>query len=297
MNINQLKIFYYTAKYGSLSIAADALYITQPAVSKGIQRLEEYYEIKFFNRAGKKLVLTDAGAALYDMAEKLFEVESQAEEIIRDFQQRKRGNLRIHASETFGAYYLPSIIREFKKNNPEIQVSVNILPTELVVEKTATLNNDVGFISYPVEHKKIITREILEDSLILIVPHDHEFSTKNEIYPHDLEHQFLIVHEKGAATRKITDSYIEMNNISVSVPLELSSNEAIKHAVEQGLGIAFVSRLVANEEIKQGRLKAVPLSDKSIKRKFYIIHHRDKYISTSLGNLIEETVRWASENF
>jgi DNA-binding transcriptional LysR family regulator len=137
MNLNQLKIFYYTAKYGSLSIAADALYITQPAVSKGIQRFEEYHEIKFFNRFGKKLVLTDAGEALYDIADKIFGMESQAEEVIRDFQQRKRGILRIHASESFGAYYLPSIIREFRKHNPKIQISVNVLPTEQVVEKTA----------------------------------------------------------------------------------------------------------------------------------------------------------------
>ena len=297
MNLNQLKIFYYTAKYGSLSIAADALYITQPAVSKGIQRFEEFHEIKFFNRFGKKLVLTDAGEALFDIADKIFGMESQAEEVIRDFQLRKRGLLRIHASESFGAYYLPSIIREFRRNNPKIHVLVNVLPTDLVVEKTATLNNDIGFISYAIEHKKITTREILEDSLVLIVPPDHEFAGKKEIHPRDLEHQYLIMHEKGAAPRRITDRYIKKNNISVSIPLELSNNEAIKRAVEQGLGLALVSRWVANEEIEDGRLKAVPLSDTSMKRKFYIIHHRDKYISTSLGNLIEETVKWASKNF
>ncbi len=297
MNLNQLKIFYYAAKCGSLSIAADALYITQPAVSKGIQRFEEYHEIKFFNRFGKKLVLTDAGEALYGIADKIFGMESQAEEVIRDFQQRKRGVLRIHASESFGAYYLPSIIREFRRNNPKIQVSVNVLPTEQIIEKTATLNNDIGFISYAIEHKKITTREILEDSLVLIVPPDHEFAGKKAIHPRDLEHQCLIMHEKGAASRRITDKYIKKNNISVSIPLELSNNEAIKRAVEQGLGLALESRWVANEEIEDGRLTAVPLSDTSMKRKFYIIHHRDKYISTSLGNLIEETVKWASENF
>lgn len=297
MNLNQLKIFYYTAKYGSHSLAADALYITQPAVTKGIQRFEEYYEIKLFNRSGKKLVLTDAGEALYDMADNIFGMESQAEEIVRGFQQSKRGHLRIHASETFGAYYLPPIMREFKKNNPGIQVSINVLPTELVVEKTATLDNDIGFISYAMEHKKITIREILEDGLVLIVPPDHEFAGKKEIRPRDLEHQHLIMHEDGAATRIITDRYIKKNNISVSVQLELSNNEAIKRAVEQGLGLALVSRWVANEEIEDGRLTAIPFSDNSMKRKFYIIYNRDKYISTSIGNLIEETDKWATKNF
>ncbi|UCF95263.1 MAG: LysR family transcriptional regulator, partial [Desulfobacterales bacterium] len=110
MNLNQLKIFYFAAKYGNLSAAAEHLYITQPAVTKGIQRLQEHYEIKFVNHIGKKLVLTDAGEVLYGIAEKIFEMESQAEESIRDFQQRKRGHIRILSSESFGDYYLPRII-------------------------------------------------------------------------------------------------------------------------------------------------------------------------------------------
>jgi len=98
MNLNQLKLFYFAAKYGNLSAAAEALYITQPAVTKGIQRLQEHYGIKFVNRFGKKLALTNAGEVLYGIAEKIFELESQAEESLRDFQQRKRGHIRIHAS-------------------------------------------------------------------------------------------------------------------------------------------------------------------------------------------------------
>ena len=91
MNLNQLKIFYFAAKNSSLSAAAQELFITQPAVTKGIQRLQEHYEIKFVDFVGKKLVLTDAGEVLYQIAEKIFELENQAEESIRDFQQRKRG--------------------------------------------------------------------------------------------------------------------------------------------------------------------------------------------------------------
>src|SRR4030043_97674 len=197
MNLNQLKVFYLAAKHGSMSAAAEVLCITQPAVTKGIQRLQEYYEIKLFNRSGKKMVLTDAGEALYGIAESIFEMEHQAEESLRDFQQRKKGFIRILSSESFGSYYLPFIINRFSKANPRIRISVDLLPTEQIVEKTVALSNDLGFISYPVPHKKLFMREILEDSYQIIVPPGHPFALKAVIEPEDLAGQSGIVHEKG----------------------------------------------------------------------------------------------------
>ena len=295
MNLNQLKIFYLSAKLGSLSAAARALNITQPAMTKGIQRLQEYYEIKLFNRFGKKLVLTDAGDALYEIAEKIFELEKNAEESIRDFQQGKKGYVRIHASESFGAYYLPSIIDPFSKSNPNIRISINILPSEQVVENVASLNNDLGFISYPIEHKKVLIREILEDRLVIIVPPDHDFARKKYLTPRDLNGQNMITHEKGSTAQRVVDGFIKKNKISIFIPMELSSNRAVKKAVEDGTGIALISRNVASEEIQMGRLIAISLSGRAIKRKFYLVHHKDKYISEALGQLIEMVDKWAAE--
>jgi len=295
MNLNQLKIFYLAAKQGSLSAAAESLYITQPAVTKGIQRLQEHYEIKLFNRFGKKMALTDAGEVLYGIAESIFEMENQAEESLRDFQQRKRGYIRILASESFGAYYLPFILDRFSRVNPKVRVSMDILPTELIVERTATLANDIGFISYPVPHKKLISREILEDSYLVIVPTGHPFAAKSFIEPEDLAGHSLIVHEKGSAPRRSTEEYIRRHNISVSIPLELSNNEAVKTAVEEGLGVAVITRRVVSKEIEMGSLRAIPLSDPAMTRKFYLIHHKDKYISRSLQSLIDMVDQWIEE--
>jgi DNA-binding transcriptional LysR family regulator len=113
VNLNQLKLFYLAIKRQSLSNAAAELNITQPAVSKGIQRLQAYYEIKLVERLGKKLVLTKAGAALYEIADKIFAMEKLAEESIRSFRVKEGDQLRIHASESFGAYYLPVLINHF----------------------------------------------------------------------------------------------------------------------------------------------------------------------------------------
>lgn len=294
MNLNQLKIFYFAAKNGNLSSAADDLYITQPAVTKGIQRLQEHYNIRFVGFMGKKLVLTDAGEALYKIAEKIFEMESQAEESIRDFQQRQRGHIRILSSESFGDYYLPRIIIPFCKAYPRMRLSMNILPTEQVVENTASLNCDLGFISYPVDHKKLTLREVLEDKLVIIVPPDHPLAQKDILKPKDLEGQNFIMHESESAPRRATDQLIRKNSISIKIPLELSSNRAIKRAVEEGIGIALISRKVVSEEISAKRLKAINLADPSMKRKFFMVHHADKYISETLRLLMDRVFEWAS---
>ncbi len=295
MNINLLRIFYYAAKLGSISAAAEALYVTQPAVSKGLQRLQEFYGIKFLNLFGRKIVLTDAGEVLYGIAEKIFEIEKQAEEIIHDFQERKRGNVRIIASESFGAYYLPFIIILFRTGNPQVHVSANILPTELVVEATAALNCDLGFISYPVEHAKLVMREVLEDRMVVIVPAGHPLAEKDMIEPLDLQGQSVIMHEEGSAPQRIVADLIRQYHISIDTPLELSSNEGIKRAVAAGIGISIVSRNVAGEEIQSGKLVAVPFSLDELKRKFFMVHHKDKYFSETLQNFVDMVYQWADE--
>jgi DNA-binding transcriptional LysR family regulator len=295
MNLNQLKIFYMTAKKGNLSVAAQELFISQPAVTKGIQRLQEYYDIKFIDHVGKKLTLTDAGEVLYEIAEKIFELESRAEESIRDFQQRKRGHIRILSSESFGDYYLPHIIIPFSKAYPLVRISMNILPTEQVVEHTATLNNDLGFISYPVEHPKLLLKEVLEDQLVIIASPGHPLTRKQTLAPRDLKDDLLIMHETGSAPRKAIEEYIRKNDLSVKIHLEISSNHAIKRAVEDGLGIALISRRVAIEEIRSGRLAAIPLSDPSMIRKYFMVHHKDKYLSEPLQSFINGVFEWAAE--
>jgi LysR family transcriptional regulator, transcriptional activator of the cysJI operon len=296
LNFNQLKAFYYTVRCGTLSAAAEALYITQPAVTKQIQQLHATYGVKLLNRFGKKMVLTDAGEALYDFASKIFEAETQAEEILRDFQQRKSGRIRIHASESFGAYYLPFMVNRFRKKYPApIQISVNIFPNPVVIENTAKLEADLGFISYPLEHKKLVVREVLEDRLVLIAPPPHPLARKKILHARHLEGQPIIMHEKGSGTRDIIDTFLRKNNLSVSISLELSNNEAIKRAVEQGMGLSLISEHVVREEVHGKKLRSIPLADPSLKRKFYLIHHKDKYLSQPLQTFIQTVNDWASE--
>jgi DNA-binding transcriptional LysR family regulator len=291
MNLNQLKIFYFTAKYGRLSLAAEALNITQPAVTKGIQRFQKAYGIKFFNLFGKKLVLTDAGEVLFDIAEEIFELESQAEESIRDFQQRQKGHIRIDASEAFGTYYLPPTIIAFSKLYPKIRLSVNTMKTEHIVANAASLKCDIGFISSPANHKKVVMKKIMEDTLLVITPPGHPLANKEMCEAKDLEGQLLVTHEQGSATYDITNAYLKKHNITILNVLELSSNETIKRVVAEGAGIAIVSGNIASKEIEAGKIAAVPLRD-TLTRPFYMVYHKDKYISEPLQNFIDLLMDW-----
>ncbi len=295
MNLSQLKIFYLASKRGTLSKAAQELNITQPAVTKGIQRIQEYYEIKLFNRFGKKLVLTDAGKALYGIAEKIFDLEIRAEDTIREYLQQEQGHIRIDAGESFGAYYLPSIVNPVCKKHPNIRISVNILPSELVVENVVNLNNDIGFISLPIKNEKILCREILEDHMIFVASPSHPLVKKKRLTFMDLSGQSMVIHEKNSLSYQITSEFFKSNKVDIVVSLELSSNRAIKKAVEDGLGIALVSRNTALGHIQAKRLTVLPFPGPPITRKFYLVHHKDKYISDVLKQLIVKVDQWAME--
>jgi DNA-binding transcriptional LysR family regulator len=295
VNLNQLKLFYLAIKRKSLSNAAAELNITQPAVTKGIQRLQAYYTIKLVERQGKNLVLTKAGSSLYEIADKIFTMEKLAEESIRSFQTEAGGQLRVHASESFGAYYLPRLINHFKALNPSIRVRVDILPTDKIVETTLGMQNEIGFISYPVTHEKLILTEMLEENLIIIVSPDHRLAAMTKLSPLDLEGQAMIMHEHGSALQMAMEKFLEEENIQISKYLEFSNNEAIKRAVAEGDGIALISEKVAREEIEAGKLKALPLSGPQHTRSFYMIQSKDKSISPPLAGLLEMINKWVAD--
>lgn len=287
MNLNQLKLFYLSIKRQSLSAAAAELNITQPAVTKGIKRLQEYYEIQFVERVGKKLILTKAGKALYDIAEEIFMMEKVAEERIRSFQIEQIQQIRIHTSESFGAYYLPAIIHRFKTTNSDVSVKVDILPTAKVVETTIALQNDIGFISYPVKHNKLLLQQVLEEKLLLIVSPGHRLEAKTTITPRDLEGEAMIMHEQGSALQRAIDVFMEGQDVRISKQLEFSNNEAIKRAVAEGDGVALISEKAVDEEIRTGKLIAIPLSGPPVTRTFYMIQRKDKFISRPLADLLD----------
>jgi DNA-binding transcriptional LysR family regulator len=292
MNFNQLRIFYSVARNNSVTLAAKELLLTQPAVSIQIHLLEEDYGVKFFNRFGKGIKITEEGELLLSYAEKIFNLSDEADEALRQITSLERGKLKIGSSMTIGAYYLPQLFEIFKLQYPNIVIQMDTGNSQDVIEGILSFRNDIGFIGIDYSDKHLVKIPFITERLVIIAPIDHGLTHKKVISFKDLNGQKMIMREKGSGTMEIIERELKKNRVSVETVMELGSNEAIKQAVEAGLGISIISNNVVKLEDNQGRIKILHFSNnRDIIRRFYIIYHKDKYLS----DLLKTFLRVASE--
>ncbi|NIS62045.1 MAG: LysR family transcriptional regulator [Proteobacteria bacterium] len=294
MKFNQLRIFFTVAKTKSFTMAARELFLTQPAVTIQIQKLEADYETKLFDRVGKKIFLTESGKILYSYAEKILALFAQAEEALIDVKELKTGKLSIGASATVGSYYLPKIFEVFGKKYPGIKIEMNLSNSYIVVEDVLALKNDLGFVSRLHHLERLVVIPFLEEELVLIVPPDHPLGHKENVVLEDLSGQPFILREMGSATRDLIEDGVAKKGVSMKVVMDLASNEAIKKAVEDGLGVSIISKYVVQKEVDQGLLRMITFANGSIMRKFFIIYHEDKYLSNTLRAFLRVASEFSS---
>ena len=244
------------------------------------------------NQAGKKVILTDAGLNLYTIAERIFDMESQAEEAIKDFQEYNKGKISILASESFGSYHIPYIIRDFKQTRPEISISIQTATNKDIIESISELKEDIGFISAPVQNPKISVHEILEDEIVLVASPGCKFTSTQELNLMDLEGKEIIMHEQGSVIRKVVDAFLKKNKIDMCMKYEISNSEAIKKLVENNMGIAFLTKSIVQKELRSGELISIPVPDKNFRRKYYMIYHSEKYFSKPLKDFRDLIMGW-----
>ena len=293
MNLNYFKTFYYTAKLGSITNAAEALNITQPAASRQIQELQNSYDLMMFDKVGKKMVLTDAGRILYSIAEKLIDIEDEAERAIKDYKNQKSGRIRISATESFGNYYLPEMVFLFSRMFPEIQLSIGFLNPEDIHKNIILMKSDIGFTSRLLESTEIRSTNIVKDKYILAVPPGSELSDLIYFKPSDIKNRKFVARQKGTEDRNQFDRYLEENSIEADIICEVSSYYSVKEYIKKGIGIAIVPKNAVNNEIEDGSLIAIPEKDNNLIRDYYMISHKDKYFNKGLHVFREIALKWA----
>ncbi len=293
MNLHHLRIFYYTAKYGSITKAANVLGLTQPAVSLQIQDFQSKYNFKFLDIMGKKVQLTPLGKEVFEKCDIIFDMEKQLDTLISDYQNSKDGLITIFSTSSFSYYYLPAVISDFKRKLPSIILHSYTYSSVKVVEKTANLTNDIGFIGYKIEHPKLVTKELLRESLYVICHPDHRLSKKRIIMPNDLESHNFITNEKSAGTRRSIDKYIEDHHIKLNIIAEFDSVISIIEMVRQNHGIAIVSKHIIAESVKRKEIVGIPLFGGCF-RYFYLVYHKKKHLSDTIKAFIAETENWCS---
>lgn len=284
MTIRHLKVLIAVADCGKMSLAAKTLYISQPTVSQAISEIEQYYGIRLFERLSRKLYPTPEGKRLLGYAR---HIVSLFEEMELDLQNAgQHPFLKIGATITVGACVLPGLVQKFEKECAPCKAEVYVDNTRSIEEKLMKSQLDVGIVEGTVNSQDLISQPLMEDELILVCAPDHPLAEHAAASAQDLQNLRFVLREPGSGTRELFEKYLALHGVSVHIKWVCHSAEAIKNAVIEGQGAAVLSRRLAAEEIKLGKLIAVPFEDTRMTRQFCLIHHKNKFLSPSLQRFI-----------
>jgi len=269
-------VFRAVAERLSFRKAAEELYLTQPAVSLQIKALEEDLGVQLFDRSGAHITLTAAGGILLDYAKQVNALLVEAEHEIAALSGEHAGQLALGASTTIAQYVLPRLLGEFCKEHPRVRATLISGNTERIVEAVAKQTIALGFIEGPSRSRDVKTEPFLQDELVLIVSTAHEWAERTSISLSDLCTAPLLMRERGSGTRHVIEMELERQGIkrsSLHIVMELDSSEAIKSAVEAGLGVGFVSRWAIAKDLRLDRsFKIVEVEGMDVKRDFLVAY-------------------------
>ena len=281
MEIRDLQVFLSVSRHLNFTRAGEELHLSQPSVSVRISALQRELGGKLFEQIGKRIVLTEAGKVLIPYAMKVIAALDDAYYAIGELQGLQRGLLTIGASTTPGMYVLPKVIAEFKRLHPRIDVRLRIRDTHQIEDAVAANEFDFGFVGGHLAGSDVEVLPWRTDQIILIVPPKHALARRRSIKAKELEKESFVLRETGSATRATIAGHVETKGIRLHAIAELENPESLKRAVQSGLGIAFISSLAVETELKNRSLIAVRVSDLVIKRELKIVHRRDKHLSKS----------------
>ncbi len=268
-------MFRAVARRLSFRKAAEDLYLTQPAVSLQIKALEEDLGVQLFDRTGSRVELTAAGRVLLDHAEKAQDLLLEAVHEIAALSGELAGHLALGASTTIAQYFLPRMLGEFLRGHPRVQPSLISGNTERIVDAVVKREIALGFIEGPARSKNVREVPFLTDELVLIVPAAHEWAERERIATGELKSAPLLMRELGSGTRHVVEMALAAHGVkpaSLPVAMELDSTEAIKSAVEAGLGVGFVSRWAIAKDARAGSsFRIVDVEGVRIRREFLTV--------------------------
>jgi DNA-binding transcriptional LysR family regulator len=273
----RLKVFRTVAEHRHFRKAADQLYLTQPAVTQQIKALEEVFSVPLFDRTGKEVTLTPAGAILLRYVKQIDGLIARAEEEMSALAGEVCGDLRIAASMTIAQFTLPRILGEFVRRHPSVHLAVESSKTREVIDAIVSQRAALGLIEGPAHTREVTVKPWMEDELVLAVPASHEWDNSREIAMTDLREARLLLRERGSGTREIVEESLADHGLVVKdlkFVMEVDSTEGVVASIEAGLGIGFVSRRALRRALLLGTLKMVPIRGVHLKRQFSLVYSR-----------------------
>lgn len=256
MELVYLKTFREVAKWGSYSRTAEVLGYSQPSITTQIQRLEESYGAVLFERYGRQMRLTMAGEALLHYANEILRLHAESKEVIA---QQTAGTLSIGTIETLAAYYLPPLLQHYREHYPDMNMVLQPGNEPAIIQGVKEGQLDFGFIlDTPYTDPEVYTISIRQEELVIVTPLEHRLTQQSQVVVRDLENESLVLTEEGCTYRALLLKSLKENNVSYRLMSEFGSLEAIKQCVMYGWGVALLPRFAVEDEVKSGKLSAVP---------------------------------------
>ena len=263
--------------------------MTQPAVTHQIRQLEEEFNARLFDRSNNRISLTVAGEQVLDYANRILVLYDEMQECVKTLTGDRTGLVTIGASTTIAEYMLPGLLGDFRQRFPEVQIRLRVANTDAVVGMVADNSIDLGVVEGEVDNQLLKVERCQQDELQVIVPPGHPLSAQLSVKPADLISHPFIYREDGSGTRSVIERYFAaqgMDENGLNCPFELGSTEAIKGAVQAGVGVTIVSRATLSKELALEHLVALPL-DPPLLRPFYFVRQRQKFRTHLMDELFE----------
>ena len=287
LNIENLKMFCLVVDEGSISQAARLSFVSQPAVTRQINQLENFYGTLLFDRTGGKLKITEAGKILYPYAKTIVNDFNRSKEAVQQETGKYNANLQVGATFTIGEYLLPSLLGRFKKQKPDIKVTLTIKNTPSILEDLTNDVIDLALVEGIVENNDLTVEKFADDELILVCAPDHKWEKKIDL--EELVNERMIWRESISGTRLIVENMLREYGVLEKIDsyMEIGSTQAIKSAVEAGLGVSILPRLTVSRELEQGTLREVSMDGVNLTRNLWMVRKPQRFSKAWISDFLE----------
>ncbi|MFJ7993447.1 selenium metabolism-associated LysR family transcriptional regulator [Peribacillus frigoritolerans] len=291
--MDPLKVFVTVIEQKNFSRAGDILNLSQPGVSLHIRNLENELGTKLIYRSPKQVQITEPGKILYRHAKQMLNHYETAKREINEFNNVVSGTMKIGASFTIGEYYLPKVLAEFAAQYPMVDIQIIISNSNDVIQGIRSNKLDIGLIEGETDYKDIDVRPFMNDEMIVVVPPDHPLSQMDLIEGNMLQNLTWVLREQGSGTRTYSDKLLSSLELNIKKTFIFTSIQGVKEAVMAGLGIALLSRLTVQKELKSNELKTFHLKNEPLIRPFSIVKKLDFEASKAMELFLRKVDEFA----
>ncbi len=278
ITLRQLQVFEKVATHLSHSRAAEELYLSQPAVSMQIKQLEENIGIPLFEQMGKKIFLTEAGREMLHYSRSIIQQLNEMEGVFADMKGLEQGTLILSVVNTAN-YFTPQLLAEFCRRHPKINVKLHVANRDTVLHQLIDNSTDLAIMGQPPAGQDLVAESFMDNPLVVIAAPTHPLANETHIPISRLAQETFLSREKGSGTRSAMERIFDLHHIHPNIGMEVETNEAIKQAVQAGMGLGILSLHSIELEIEARRLAVLNVDQFPLLRNWFVIHRNNKRLS------------------